>query len=193
MTCDDFIDIEEATLQYIGASIGDSESFLPACAYIDANASNQRIARDADGRMITVTSLQIKMWYIANRDFGKQLQTQYSELQRQKMKELMKANKSGLRGRDLQMQPPDMCDVGNHVLCCSQQSINADVGPFCRNLGCDFGKCGSRSMASRPPGRPPPSRPQVPPSRPGALPGPDSDASGGTVDTTPARPQRPQR
>ena len=197
MTCDDFIDIEEATLQYIGASTGDSESFQPACAYIDANAFNQRIARDADGRMITVTSLQIQMWYIANRDFGKQLQTQYSELQRQKKKELMNAkNKGGLRGRGLQMKPPDMpdmCDVVNHHLCCSQQSINANVGLFCRNLGCDFGKCGSRSMASRPPGgRPPPLRPQVPPSRP-LLPGPEGDASGGTVDTTPARPQRPQR
>ena len=192
MTCDDFIDIEEATLKYFGSSIGDADTFLPACAYIDSNALNQRIARAADGRMITVTSLKIQMWYIANKAFGNQLQTQYSELQRQKMKELMKANKGGLRGRDLQIQRPDMCDVGNHVLCCSQQSINADVGQFCRNLGCDFAKCGSRGMASRPPGRPPPiGRPQVPPSRPGAL--PEDDASGGTVDTTPARPQRPQR
>ena len=218
LTCDDLIDLEEATLKYLAEYTGDSETFMPACAYIDRSDFDEQITRNSDGEYVKVTALLVEVDYIMKKDFNAKITQQYSAELRKKQEALdaaqggRKGGKGGggLRNRKLQFQSPDMCDSANQALCCGQKSINADVGVFCQALGCDFNNCGARGLGQRPPGRPdqpgggsperPPSRPGALPSRPGTAdtgggggvsPGGNDDAA--AIGIQPSRPQRPPR
>jgi len=190
LTCDDMIDIEEATLKYFAENTGNVNSFMPACAFIDENDIDAQITRDSDGEVVVAMAIKVQLMYTVKKAFSNELTTQYTQMRKEKLQAM---KKGGMRNRNLQFggnDGPDMCDVSNHALCCSQTSINASPGRFCKTLGCNFDRCGGRGLGGgRPPNRPP-GRPDALPSRPGALPSRPGDAS--TLDVTPIRPQRPQ-
>ena len=190
VACDDLIAIEETTLEYLNANVGSSDTFRPACAYVDENAINTQVQRDANGRVRSVTAMRLEVIYTSTKSFQQQLDKAHNKIRKERIDERRRLSGRGLRHyseRDLQATP--RCDSSNHHLCCSQTSINADVGAFCRNLGCDFSTCGGRGLAvSRPPGRP---------QRPGGgtpnRPGVGGSSSGGATGGRPCRPNRPNR
>ncbi len=214
ITCDDMIAVEEATLKFFRDNIGTDDTFRPSCAYVNENAIDSQIARDAKGKIIQATALRVELTYTTTAAFRSQLEERHGEILRKRKERLRKGKH--LRNRGLrELQASRSCDSSNHHLCCSQSSINARVGEFCENLGCDFASCGGRGLGLvRPPGRPesdrPPTggRPERPPLRPGVeveeegdegeippsgVVPPESGSGNGVVDGRPNRPPRPDR
>ena len=209
MTCDDMIAIEEATLKFFRDNMGNDDTFRPSCAYVNENAIDSQIARDSRGSIVQATALRVELTYTTTTAFQAQLEERHGEILRER-KERLRQGKN-LRNREMrELQVSRSCDSSNHHLCCSQSSINAQVGEFCENLGCDFASCGGRGLGLvRPPGRPesgrpPGGRPERPPSRPGVVEEeeeespsgdvpPESGSGNGVVDGRPNRPPRPDR
>ncbi|KAL7536384.1 hypothetical protein ACHAXR_009333, partial [Thalassiosira sp. AJA248-18] len=153
VTCDDLIDIEETTLNFLEANVGNTDTFRPACAYVNENAIDTQIQRDANGKIMSAMALRVEVIYTTNENFKGILNEKHDEIRNKRMKQQASSAGGGLR----KLQAASArCDSANHHLCCSQTSINADVGSYCGNLGCDFSSCGGRGLANqRPPGRPP--------------------------------------
>lgn len=191
------IAIEQTALQYFHDNIGSADTFLAACAYIDENAIDMQINRDANGRIVQVTAFRVELTYITTETFKQELDEKQARILQEKQAKLMAAGVElggGLRRKLLQT-----CDSANHHLCCSQTSINAGVGGYCQTLGCDFSNCGGRGLANvRPPGTGRPGgivggRPERPESRP-TRPGEEGGSAGVEgVDGRPNKPSRPTR
>ena len=162
MNCDDLIDIEETTLEFLRDNIGDSTTFRPACAYVDEGAIDAQIARSANGAVAEATALRIEVTYTTTEAFEGRIK----EKDEQRRQQLERAQRRrGGHGRDLQVRGA-LCGTANHHLCCTQQSINVDGGgAFCRSTGCDSSDCKKPGGARPPP--PVSGRPGGPPGRPG--------------------------
>lgn len=65
--CDDLIDIEETVLKFLADNVGDDDTFHPACAFVNAGAVDQRIARGVDGRIVQTTALQVEVSYFTKK------------------------------------------------------------------------------------------------------------------------------
>ena len=160
--------IEALVLNYLAENIGQDDTFRPACAYVNENAINAQIGRDINGDIYTVTAMRIDVIYTTKESFKMQLEAEYAQLR--KSRQNLRRNGGG-GGRDLQDDGGAFgrsCDTTNHHLCCSQKSINADVGGYCRALGCNIETCGARGLAAQRPPRP--------------------DRPGGTITGRPPRP-----
>ena len=190
-SCDDLIDIEEAILGFLNDNIGDDETFRPACAYVDANAISTSTGRDDEGRIISTTALRVEVVYTTTEEFRLEIEDRFAEIHTKQKGMNGRKGEGVLRNNQnhRNLQRRQTCDTSNHHLCCSQQSINADVGDFCRVLGCDFGNCGGRALGARPPGGGGGSfsRPVRPPERPDQ----PGVGGGGPTNGTPTRPNQP--
>ena len=159
ITCDDMIRIEETVLKFLQLNVGDDDTFRPACAYINENSVDEQIVRGSNGKVAMATALQVEVSYYTKKKFAAAINKQ--ALQRRKELETKEEEKEGIKNlRALQVRPPrvttDVCDSSNHHLCCSQESINGDLGRFCSSLGCDRSTCGGVRSGVKPgrPGRP---------------------------------------
>lgn len=156
LNCDERIRVEETILTYLHQNVGDDNTFKPICVFLEEDAVTEEIVRDADGRIAATTALKVEVVYRTKKYYNDQL-----EESRRRMMEMAPSSKE----RNLLYQ----CSPANHHLCCSQDSINAEPGAFCKSINCNFSDCRKRGTLEMSPARPGTnSRPGMSPSRPGS-------------------------
>jgi hypothetical protein len=131
LDCDARIRVEETILTYLQHNVGDDDTFQPVCVFVAEDEVTEELVRDADGRIAATTAMKVEIAYRTKQRFNDKIQED-----RRRMMEVS----STLKERNLLA----LCDTAYHHLCCSQDSINADPGAFCRNIGCNYSDCRRR-------------------------------------------------
>lgn len=130
--CNEMIRVEEAVLNYLQKTIGNEETFRPACAYVDGNALAERVTRSQSGRIVTSVAMKINVRYTTRRGF----KSTVDDLAARRLLEDEETLSSIIKGGNEDVwaieQMKDLhlarklsggCASSNHHLCCSQVCV----------------------------------------------------------------------
>ena len=123
VTCEDMIQLEELTLNFLADNVGSEDTFLPACVHIVEHVYDRQVTSEGVSES---TAFKVELTFIDTGD------TQGLR----KRRELVSSQK----GRNL-----SECSLIDRALCCSQHAMNNDIigiGSFCDKLGCSQAFCG---------------------------------------------------
>lgn len=119
VTCDRLMELEEILLTYLADNIGSDDTYSPACIHIDEYAHAKQAVPGDSKKFVESTAFETELTFI----------------QRQPWQKLRKNQRERKLSR---------CNLIERALCCSQNTINHDVGAYCINLGCTLSRCGGK-------------------------------------------------
>ena len=126
------IEMEELLLNFLADNIGSDNTFRPVCVHAkDVAYDTQHISDDDTDIFVKSTSLEAELTFV-----GKIGARRIAEMD-------FDGDSLGLELMPNQhYRHLKTCTVVELAMCCSQYTINNDVGKYCTTLGCDLRQCG---------------------------------------------------
>ena len=146
VNCNNMIQIEELTLNFLADNIGSEQTFQPVCVFTKNDAHDKQEVPDSNGKQSESNTLELEITYIQKSGAGRN----YRALDSEENSEMETDIESSVQDeRDLRKKNRNRCTAEEKALCCSQNAINDDTGAYCENAGCSTRGCGNGRLPRR--------------------------------------------